>query len=139
MVTRIVSLTGTITALRISLRPIGISLKSISTSVSALTSSLPLTASWAILSHPVRKDWIGKKNLYDFNSEEIDRTAGEIKNGTGGYIEIRDPTTGKNVVMFYEPVKTGNLAFVLVIPKEEMLAGVVDLRNRRHCHLPHGR
>ncbi|AKB14553.1 histidine kinase dimerization/phosphoacceptor domain -containing protein [Methanosarcina thermophila] len=83
-----------------------------------------------LLSHPVRKDWIGKKNLYDFNSEEINRAAGEIKNGTGGYIEIKDPTTGKNVVMFYEPVKTGNFAFVLVIPKEEMLAGVVDLRNR---------
>ncbi len=83
-----------------------------------------------LLSHPVRKDWIGKKNLYDFNSEEINRAAGEIKNGTGGYIEIKDPTTGKNVVMFYEPVKTGNLAFVLVIPKEEMLAGIVDLRNR---------
>ena len=32
--------------------------------------------------------------------------------------------------MFYEPVRTGNLAFVLVIPKEEMLAGVIDLRNR---------
>ena len=32
--------------------------------------------------------------------------------------------------MFYEPVRTGNLAFVLVIPKEEMLAGVADLRNR---------
>ena len=83
-----------------------------------------------LLSHPVRKDWIGKKSLYDFNLEEIDRAAGEIKNGTGGYIEIIDPTTGKNVVMFYEPVKTGNLAFVLVIPKEEMLAGIVDLRNR---------
>lgn len=83
-----------------------------------------------LLSHPARKDWIGKKSLYDFNSEEIARAADDIKNGTGGYIDVRDSTTGKTVVMFYEPVRTGNLAFVLVIPKEEMLEGVVDLRNR---------
>ncbi len=83
-----------------------------------------------LLSHPARKDWIGKKSLYDFNSEEIARAADDIKKGTGGYIEVRDSTTGKTVVMFYEPVRTGNLAFVLVIPKEEMLAGVADLRNR---------
>lgn len=83
-----------------------------------------------LLSHPTRKDWIGKKSLYDFNSKEITRAADDIKNGTGGYIETVDSTTGKTVVMFYEPVRTGNLAFVLVIPKEEMLEGVVDLRNR---------
>ncbi|HWQ47490.1 MAG TPA: histidine kinase dimerization/phosphoacceptor domain -containing protein [Methanosarcina sp.] len=83
-----------------------------------------------LLSHPTHKEWIGKKSLYDFNSEEIAIAADDIKNGTGGYIETIDSTTGKTVVMFYEPVRTGNLAFVLVIPKEEMLAGVVDLRNR---------
>jgi PAS domain S-box len=83
-----------------------------------------------LLSHPTRKDWIGKKSLYDFDSNEISRAADDIKNGTGGYIETIDSTTGKTVVMFYEPVRTGNLAFVLVIPKEEMLAGVIDLRNR---------
>lgn len=83
-----------------------------------------------LLSHPVHKDWIGKKSLYDFNSKEIDRAANDIKKGIGGYIEVKDSTTDKNVVMFYEPVKTGNLAFVLVIPKEEILAGVVDLRNK---------
>jgi len=83
-----------------------------------------------LLSHPTRKDWIGKKGLYDFNSEEITSAANDIKKGTGGYIEVKDSTTGKNVVMFYEPVRTGNLAFILVIPKEEMLAGVIDLRNK---------
>ena len=83
-----------------------------------------------LLSYPTHKEWIGKKNLYDFKSKEIARAADDIKNGTGGYIEVSDSTTGKPVVMFYEPVRTGDLAFVLVIPKEEMLAGVVDLRNR---------
>ncbi|MGA9189538.1 MAG: PAS domain-containing protein, partial [Methanosarcina sp.] len=83
-----------------------------------------------LLSHPTRKDWIGKKTLYDFNSKEISNAANDIKKGIGGYLEVRDSTTGKTVVMFYEPVRTGNLAFVLVIPKEEMLAGIFDLRNR---------
>ena len=83
-----------------------------------------------LLSHPTRKDWIGKKSLYDLNSKEIASAAKDIHNGVGGYIEIKDPTTGKNVVMFYEPSRTGNFAFVLVITKQEMLAGVIDLRNR---------
>ena len=52
------------------------------------------------------------------------------KTGLGGHLESIDPTTGKTVIMFYEPVETGNFAFVLVVPKEEMLAGVTDLRNR---------
>ncbi len=83
-----------------------------------------------LLSHPTRKDWIGKKSLYDLNSKEIASAAKDIQNGVGGYLDVKDPTTGKNVVMFYEPSRTGNFAFVLVIPKEEMLAGVIDLRNR---------
>jgi PAS domain S-box len=83
-----------------------------------------------LLSHPTRKDWIGKKSLYDLNSKEIDSVAKNIENGIGGYIDTKDPTTGKNVIMFYEPARTGNFAFVLVIPKEEMLAGVTDLRNK---------
>jgi methyl-accepting chemotaxis protein len=83
------------------------------------------------LSHPVQKDWIGKKSLSaDFDAEEIKRAASDIRKGIGGNIEVKDPTTGKTVIMFYEPVETGDFAFVLVVPKEEMLAGVTDLRNR---------
>lgn len=82
------------------------------------------------LSHPTQKEWIGKKSLSDFDSEEIKNAADDIQKGVEGHIEIKDPTTGKTVIMFYEPVKTGNSAFVLVVPKEEMLAGVTDLRNR---------
>ncbi len=82
------------------------------------------------LSHPTNKDWIGKRNLNDFGGEELKKASADIKNGVGGHLETIDPTTGKTVVMFYEPVETGNSAFVLVVPKEEMLAGVTDLRNR---------
>jgi len=82
------------------------------------------------LSHPTQKDWIGKKSLYDFDEEEIKNAAIDIQKGIEGHIEVKDPTTGETVIMFYEPVKTGNFAFVLVVPKAEMLAGVTDLRDR---------
>ncbi|MFY1112231.1 MAG: histidine kinase dimerization/phosphoacceptor domain -containing protein [Methanosarcinaceae archaeon] len=82
------------------------------------------------LSHPTNKEWIGKRSLRDSEAEEVLAAAEDIQNGVGGHIETTDPTTGKTVVMFYEPVKTGEFAFVLAVPKEEMLAGVTDLRNR---------
>ncbi|KKH95729.1 ATPase [Methanosarcina sp. 1.H.T.1A.1] len=82
------------------------------------------------LSHPTRKDWIGKKSFSDFDSKEIKNASDDIRQGIGGHIEVKDPTTGKTVIMFYEPVETGESAFVLVVPKEEMLAGVADLRDR---------
>jgi PAS domain S-box-containing protein len=83
-----------------------------------------------LLSHPVHKEWIGKKRLSDFEGQEIQKAASDIQKGIGGRLETIDPTTGKEIVMFYEPVETGKFSFVLVIPKEEMLAGVADLRNR---------
>ena len=83
-----------------------------------------------LLSHPTHKDWIGKKNLSDFGGEELKTASFNIKNGISGHLETKDPTTGKTVIMFYEPVETGDSAFVLVVPKEEMLAGVTDLRDR---------
>ncbi|MCC4769244.1 PAS domain-containing protein [Methanosarcina sp. DH2] len=83
-----------------------------------------------LLSHPTHKDWIGKKHLYDFEGQEIKKAALDIKNGISGRLETRDPATGKTVIMFYEPVETGDFSFVLVVPKEEMLAGVTDLRDR---------
>ncbi|HOW15033.1 histidine kinase dimerization/phosphoacceptor domain -containing protein [Methanosarcina sp.] len=83
-----------------------------------------------LLSHPTHKDWIGKKNLYDFGGENVKKASNDIKNGIGGRLETIDPTTGKNVILFYEPVETGDFAFVLVVPKEEMFAGVTDLRAR---------
>ncbi|KGK99355.1 ATPase [Methanococcoides methylutens] len=82
-----------------------------------------------LISQPEQKDWIGYKTLYDFDVPEITAMADDIKNGGDGYIDTIDPTTGKEVVMFYEPIKTGNFSFILVVPKEEMLAGVVELRN----------
>lgn len=80
-----------------------------------------------LVSHPFRKDWIGNRTLYDFEVEEISEAADDIKKGRGGHVETIDPSTGESVVMFYEPTKTGNYSFVLVVPKEEMLAGVTHL------------
>ncbi|MDY0386779.1 MAG: histidine kinase dimerization/phosphoacceptor domain -containing protein [Methanolobus sp.] len=83
-----------------------------------------------LVSHPKYKEKIGTKTLYDFNTPEISTAADDIRIGKGGSVETIDPATGKEVIMFYEPVKTGNYSFVLVVPKEEMFAGVTNLRNK---------
>ncbi|MCD4807196.1 MAG: PAS domain-containing protein [Methanococcoides sp.] len=81
-----------------------------------------------ILSHPTNKDWIGNRSLDEFTGK-IHEMSQDIEEGKSGQIETIDPTTGKEVIAFYEPLKEGNYSFVLVVPKEEMLAGVVSLRN----------
>jgi PAS domain S-box-containing protein len=83
-----------------------------------------------LVSHPIHKDWIASKTLYNFDIPEISEAADNIKEGKGGNFETIDPATGKDAIMFYEPVKTGNYSFILVVPKNEMLAGVAALRTR---------
>lgn len=83
-----------------------------------------------LVSHPYNKQWIGNRTLYDFGIPEISNAAGDIKQGKSGHVETIDPNTGKTVVMFYEPIRTGNFSFVLVVPKDEMLAGVTALRTK---------
>jgi two-component sensor histidine kinase len=83
-----------------------------------------------LLSHPYNKQWIGNRTLYDFGTEEISQAADDIKEGKSGHVETIDINTGKKVVMFYEPIRTGNFSFVLVVPKDEMFAGVIALRTK---------
>ncbi len=83
-----------------------------------------------LVSHPEYKEKIGTETLYDFGIPEISDAAEDIKIGKGGSFETVDPATGKEVIMFYEPVKTGNYSFVLVVPKDEMFAGVSNLANK---------
>ena len=92
--------------------------------------AIVVSNSGILLSHPDEKGWIGKMTLDDFGVKEISYMSDEIRDGQHGYIETLDPTTGKEVIMFYEPIKTGNFGFVLTVPKEEMLAGVTTLRDR---------
>ncbi|WP_094229157.1 histidine kinase dimerization/phosphoacceptor domain -containing protein [Methanolobus psychrotolerans] len=83
-----------------------------------------------LVSHPTNKDWIGEKTLYDFGIEEVSKAADDIGDGKSGHVETIDPITGEKIVMFYEPIRTGNFSFILVIPKEEMLAGITTLSNK---------
>ncbi|KGK98878.1 histidine kinase [Methanococcoides methylutens] len=81
-----------------------------------------------ILSHPTKKEWIGEKTLYEFN-DDITMMADDIKEGKSGHIETVDPSTGKQVIAFYEPTKEGKYSFILVVPKDDMFKGVIDLKN----------
>ncbi|SET12109.1 PAS domain S-box-containing protein [Methanococcoides vulcani] len=82
-----------------------------------------------LLSHPVNKEWIGTTSIYDFDIPQIAIAADDIRNGVGGHINTIDPVTSKEVVMFYEPIGTGNYAIILVVPPEEMFAGVNSIRS----------
>ncbi|OPY19769.1 MAG: nitrate/nitrite sensor protein NarX [Methanomethylovorans sp. PtaU1.Bin093] len=83
-----------------------------------------------LLSHPYNKQWIGNQTLYDFGIDDFSHAADDIKQGKSGHVETIDQITGKKVVMFYEPIRTGNFSFVLVVPKDEIFAGVMTLRTK---------
>ncbi len=82
------------------------------------------------LSHPQHKEWIGSRRITDFTLPEIEKAMEDIKNGKKGHIKTIDPTNSKDIIMFYSPVRTGNFSFVLIIPEEEMFAGVNSLKDR---------
>jgi two-component sensor histidine kinase len=83
-----------------------------------------------LVSHPFNKDWIGEKTLYDFDIPEISRAADDIREGKSGNVKTVDPNTGKTVIMFYEPIRTGNFSFILVVPEDEIFAGVTTLSDK---------
>jgi methyl-accepting chemotaxis protein len=60
---------------------------------------------------------------------ELDRVAAGVAAGTAGHVTLDDPFSGKRVVMFWAPVKTGRWGFVTVAPESEILAGVHGTRN----------
>ncbi|WP_370448683.1 histidine kinase dimerization/phosphoacceptor domain -containing protein [Methanohalophilus sp. RSK] len=82
-----------------------------------------------IVSHPTRKDWISSKTLREFDNPRINDVANDIEKGKSGYVDIIDPSNGKDVILFYEPISTGNYSILLSVPKDEMFAGVASLRS----------
>ncbi len=90
-----------------------------------------------LISHPTNKDWIGSKTLYDFNVPEIDDMAEENPQWKQWrYIKTVDPITNKESVMFYEPVRTSNFSFILVVPEDEMLAGGFCSQREAYIYFP---
>jgi len=82
-----------------------------------------------IISHPTNKDWIGSKKLRDFDNPVFHEVASDIEKGKSGYVDIVDPSNGKDVILFYEPISTGNYSILLSVPKDEIFAGVASLRS----------
>ncbi|NPE30977.1 HAMP domain-containing protein [Methanococcoides sp. SA1] len=83
-----------------------------------------------ILSQPYNKDWIGHKTIYDYDNKELAKAADDIQHEKSGHVNTVDPVTGKEVVVFYEPVKSKNYGLFLVVPRNEMLAGTFALRDK---------
>ena len=78
-----------------------------------------------------KKEYIGRMSLSELSREKnnpaLAAMSADIRKGNEGHAEMADPFTGKNVVMFYSPIKTGNWSMVVVAPTNEMLAGVAQL------------
>ena len=78
-----------------------------------------------------KKEYIGRMTLDELSREKnipgLAAMAADIREGKEGYTGMTDPFTGKNVVMFYSPIQTGNWSMVVVAPNNEMLAGVAQL------------
>ena len=77
--------------------------------------------------------WIGKKTLTQLAKSEktpaFATIAAAVKAGKAGSVTTTDPLTGKQVKMFYTPVKAGNWGFVSVAPTSEIVASAHSLRN----------
>jgi methyl-accepting chemotaxis protein len=75
---------------------------------------------------------IGKQTLLALATEKgnakLEQFAQDIAQGKEGVLQTQDPFTGKDVVMFSTPIKTGQWSFVVVAPNDEMLAGVTQMR-----------
>ena len=85
--------------------------------------------SGVIVSHPVRKEWIGYKNIKDLGIPEFVVITSDISEGKGGFVNTIDPVSGENIIVFYEPIETGNYSILIAVPEDEIFAGVNALRN----------
>ncbi len=83
-----------------------------------------------LLSHPHNKSWIGSRTLYEYGNYDFYSIAEDLKYKKGGYVAAVDPTTGKDVIVFYEPLEIKNYGFLLVVPQDELFAGATLLRNQ---------
>ncbi|MBQ3620089.1 MAG: PAS domain-containing protein [Methanosarcinaceae archaeon] len=79
------------------------------------------------LSHPTDSSYIGSKGLQDMDDPLFRQAADNIKNGLSGQFRTKDPLTGKDVNVFYEPIPIDNSSIMLVVPVNEMMANVYDL------------
>jgi len=57
-------------------------------------------------------------------NKELMAIAAEVEEGLEGFYETVDPNTGKESVIFYTPVETGNWSFIIVVPKNELYESI---------------
>lgn len=87
------------------------------------------------LAHPVI-DWVRASRTPDQLADERDdpllREVGRLAiDGRAGAVPVTDPLTGRDAVMFQEPVAPSGWSLVAVVLEHDILAGDVPLRRRR--------
>ena len=68
---------------------------------------------------------LGKKQ----DNAELASIQQDVRSGTAGTVETTDPFTGKDAIVAYAPVATGNWGFLISAPTDEVLADAHRLRN----------
>lgn len=75
-----------------------------------------------------KDSYSGRKTLSEVAKENsnvpLARIARNMEAGKEGYGSVKDPITGRDTVLFYSPVRTGKWSMAIVVPRDEMLAGV---------------
>ena len=81
-----------------------------------------------------QKDLIGQKTLAavaaDRNARPLAAVAAGVTAGQSGTATGRDPFTGRQSTFFYAPVKTGNWAYIVVVPDADFQAQSTHMTQR---------
>jgi methyl-accepting chemotaxis protein len=79
-----------------------------------------------------QKSLVGRKTLGQLakskNDPKLTRIAADIKAGRSGHVQTTDPFTGKQVEMFWAPVRSSKWGMVVSVPTGEVLAEANHLR-----------
>jgi methyl-accepting chemotaxis protein len=79
-----------------------------------------------------QKSLVGRKTLGQLaaakHNPKLAGIAADIKAGRSGHVQTTDPFTGKQVDMFWAPVRAGNWGMVVSVPTSEVLAEANRLR-----------
>jgi methyl-accepting chemotaxis protein len=85
-----------------------------------------------LVAHP-NSSLVGQATLADLgtrnDASQLQTMQDQIQSQDSGNFTMTDPVTGKQALVRYQSVETGNFVYATVVPKETALAGVTAMRN----------
>jgi methyl-accepting chemotaxis protein len=85
-----------------------------------------------LVAHP-NSSLVGQATLADLgtrnDASQLKTMQDQIQSQDSGNFTMTDPVTGKQALVRYQSVETGNFVYATVVPKETALAGATAMRN----------